>query len=569
MPEITKIETLEDFRALEAAWGHLVAETSHTTVYESFAWLHSWWQSFGPLHRLYLLVIRTGDQLVGIAPLMLTDNRSFGFRRTALRFMGTPEADYCDFIGEDKTTIGEETLGYLLAHSEDWDTVDLSQVSERSPTVKILQSYLAGNSRYPFRSKKIEVCPVFQFAGTEQERATFKIKRDKNTRTHINFFEADGPLVLEDLRDPATIRSHLFRFFHYHVRRWNGTPHPSRFLDNTHRAFFRSLVEALSPSGHISFLVLKYGRRPIAFKFNFHFEGTIYYYTPAHSLFYAKRSPGIIAYLFAQEHYVKAGCSEINFVRGEHMHKEGFVNAKYTNYQVAVFRHRTAFLLSEFYDLVKNLKVLAPIIRNRRLIQFKTKVVASRRALGAGGIVTRWVKRGIASLVKIETSIVMGVRGEPVTPRSFHGPFEYRRPDKADIEDIATFYGMLLGSTEVQRIVERLDGQSDCFAAYVDGCLGSIGWTDRKMMDRPGLRGKDPGEIAAAVICDLEVSPVLQDTDILEFMLSQEVLFRTGQQKELLLVTGSGNKRIVRLAESLGFSRIRALRSFRILGYWI
>ncbi len=59
------------FAELATDWERLYARCGTATPFQSHAWLHSWWLSYGREGRLRLLLVREGGDLVAAAPLML------------------------------------------------------------------------------------------------------------------------------------------------------------------------------------------------------------------------------------------------------------------------------------------------------------------------------------------------------------------------------------------------------------------------------------------------------------------------------------------------------------------
>ncbi|MFF1449431.1 GNAT family N-acetyltransferase [Streptomyces sp. NPDC058274] len=68
---VTELVTDErEFADLAPAWGRLYRRCSAATPFQSHAWLHSWWLSYGTRGRLALVVVRDGGELRAAAPLM-------------------------------------------------------------------------------------------------------------------------------------------------------------------------------------------------------------------------------------------------------------------------------------------------------------------------------------------------------------------------------------------------------------------------------------------------------------------------------------------------------------------
>ncbi|MGC5563142.1 GNAT family N-acetyltransferase [Streptomyces sp. FR-108] len=60
-----------EFGRLAEQWGRLYRRCGTATPFQSHAWLHSWWLSYGTPGRLRLVLVRDGADLVAAAPLML------------------------------------------------------------------------------------------------------------------------------------------------------------------------------------------------------------------------------------------------------------------------------------------------------------------------------------------------------------------------------------------------------------------------------------------------------------------------------------------------------------------
>ncbi|MBO1337402.1 GNAT family N-acetyltransferase [Streptomyces sp. VRA16 Mangrove soil] len=59
-----------EFGALRAEWNRLHAASPTATPFQSHAWLHSWWLSYGSTGRLCVVLVRREGRLVAAAPLM-------------------------------------------------------------------------------------------------------------------------------------------------------------------------------------------------------------------------------------------------------------------------------------------------------------------------------------------------------------------------------------------------------------------------------------------------------------------------------------------------------------------
>jgi CelD/BcsL family acetyltransferase involved in cellulose biosynthesis len=124
--EVAVIRDSQAFAALEEEWEDLYHDSAHATAFQSWAWLYSWWESYGEDYELRLVTVRDGrGLLVGVAPLML--KHRLGFSR--LLFVGTGPTDYLDVLirerWEDQVS---EVLARTLRQIDSWYVADLQQL---------------------------------------------------------------------------------------------------------------------------------------------------------------------------------------------------------------------------------------------------------------------------------------------------------------------------------------------------------------------------------------------------------------------------------------------------------
>ncbi|EST38026.1 hypothetical protein N566_09715 [Streptomycetaceae bacterium MP113-05] len=90
---VTLCRDPEQFARLAPEWDALFERCPHATPFQTHAWLHSWWLSYGVPGRLRLVIVRRGGALVGAAPLTLV-HRPF----PALVPLGGHISDFFDVL---------------------------------------------------------------------------------------------------------------------------------------------------------------------------------------------------------------------------------------------------------------------------------------------------------------------------------------------------------------------------------------------------------------------------------------------------------------------------------------
>jgi CelD/BcsL family acetyltransferase involved in cellulose biosynthesis len=110
-------------------WAELFAADDRATPYQSPGWARAWWRHWAGGSRPWLLAVRDGERLVGLAP--LCSERVLGLRR--LRVNGEP-GDYWDVLAlpEYRTAVEEVVGQELQRRQKDWDVLVLSQLPHGS-----------------------------------------------------------------------------------------------------------------------------------------------------------------------------------------------------------------------------------------------------------------------------------------------------------------------------------------------------------------------------------------------------------------------------------------------------
>ncbi|MFE1590637.1 GNAT family N-acetyltransferase [Streptomyces sp. NPDC058737] len=111
LPPGHTIELVTDqaaFAELAPEWGRLYGRCATATPFQSHAWLHSWWRSYGSASRLRVVLAREDGEPVAAAPLMLV-------RRPvpALVPLGGAISDYGDVLLDDER--GPDAVAALAA----------------------------------------------------------------------------------------------------------------------------------------------------------------------------------------------------------------------------------------------------------------------------------------------------------------------------------------------------------------------------------------------------------------------------------------------------------------------
>lgn len=334
----TRLESWESLPDLEAAWISLLNRSPGCSVFQSFPWHVCWWRAFGDPHELFVILGYSGSRLVGIAPMMITQERGpVGQLQRHVHFIGSINhaSDYCDFITDpDVPEALDALLEEICASSIGFSRIDLSHVPNHSPNQARTLEY--------FKSRGMRTTVEFQADAPVRmlgnAHADLETVNKSRKRKQTRFFEKSGELRFHQCASEAEILGYLDSFFEQHKARRARTGAPSQFLDPAQRSFYRDLVRKLLPHGWLRFDVVLYNGDPLAFHFGFEYRNRLIFYKPTFDVTFSSRSPGEVLIQFLLMDAIDRKLEEFDFTVGSEPYKYRFANRTRSNNRLIVFR---------------------------------------------------------------------------------------------------------------------------------------------------------------------------------------------------------------------------------------
>ncbi len=352
-----EVTLVEDFAALvpyKDAWNRLVEMTPTSTVFQTFEWHQSWWETLRGGARLFVLLAMVDQRLVGIAPLMISSRKDMLRSQRVVEFIGPGASDCCDCILDpDYPDTLSSFFAWLHTHRHRWDLLHLSYLPGHDSSLIAMRVWF-GVHAYPTDVRIIDNAPT-RFLNDPQE--DYRAVNKKSIRRHTTRLERQGTLQYHVYDTPEAILPHLDELFQQHMARWAETATPSFFHDENQRVFYRTLVHALAPMGWLHFSIVWFNDIPLALHFGFLYKKRFVIYKRTFHAAYEKNSPGSVIVKCLFEEALEKGWREIDFSLGGEPHKYQFTNYTRQICSLRVFRRRTDAYL---YHLVLT---LAPMIR--------------------------------------------------------------------------------------------------------------------------------------------------------------------------------------------------------------
>ncbi|MEV6961277.1 GNAT family N-acetyltransferase [Streptomyces sp. NPDC051207] len=342
MTYTTRLVTAEtDFAALAADWGRLYRRCPSATPFQSHAWLHSWWLSYGAPGRLRLLLVRDGGpdgELVAAAPLMRV-------RRPvpALVPLGGAISDYGDvLVAGDHGEGAVAALTDALSAAARTALVDLREVRPGGAAEQVYAHW-----RGPRRRVDDSLClelpavPMPQLvtrlpAGKSQQRARAKLRR-------LDALGVERHVVSPDEADAA-----MTRLLELHRLQWQDRKVTSEHLRDRFREHLTRSVAAMTRSGDAVVTEFRMDGDVVAVDLTLlspRVAGGYLY--GAHPRLREQKADVAVMLLDAATTHLKDGTHDtLSLLRGDEPYKYRWRPQRVVNQRLLLARRRTAPLMS-------------------------------------------------------------------------------------------------------------------------------------------------------------------------------------------------------------------------------
>jgi CelD/BcsL family acetyltransferase involved in cellulose biosynthesis len=311
---VETIQTLSGLERLRAEWWALLYRCPRSTVFQSPAWLISWWRYLGK-GQLWTLALRANGQLVGLAPFHIIPTGAAA--EPTVLLLGTGVSDYLDVLLDPQfREQGCELISNILSQCQEWERCQFDQLPEGCPLLEAvgfegMASYVEQHQVCPVLSlpSKIEqlkeVIPkamlanVLYYQRRLRERAQFRIER----ADHNTFQELFSTLI------------------RLHSARWAERGQVGVLSDLCVQQFHREAAFELLPQNLLRLYGLRAGEDIAAVLYAFAHHGITSFYLSGFDPAWKAASPGVLLIAHAIEEAVREQRTEFDFLRGRERYK--------------------------------------------------------------------------------------------------------------------------------------------------------------------------------------------------------------------------------------------------------
>lgn len=347
---VSHIQDRDQLVELEVEWDRLLKRTDVASPFLTPGWQMAWLDTYGAMHRPFVLTARLSGELVGLWPLAF--NRRGPFK--VLEPIGAGRSDWLDIpvLNDKRETVISAFLQYLAGCRNSWDIIEHRDVLSESPSFSMLES-LCSSGPICFRKDLRTAAPYLRIKGTWDEflrskRAKFR----SNLRYYRRLPERDGQLLVTHRLSLKEGDEAIDNIADVELRSWKARRGNLKVSTPIGKKFYRLFCKYFCRQGLLDVWTASIDGTPIAFVVNIIYGGKCYHYFTCYDEKFRNISPGVLLHAEAIENAFHQNLSEYDFLSGDEPYKERWCSDRRDIYHL-IFFHRHPVSHAAYYFLGK------------------------------------------------------------------------------------------------------------------------------------------------------------------------------------------------------------------------
>jgi CelD/BcsL family acetyltransferase involved in cellulose biosynthesis len=264
------VQSQDDFLALEPAWNTLVQRAGIDHPFLTHEWIRTWWDAFGAGKRLHIVLVKARDELVAIAPLMLTEARMYGMRVRQLEFIfnvHTPRIDL--IVTRARSDVYRALWRYLAERRGLWDVLILPQLPKGSRTLEELPQ-AAEAEGFPTGVWASDSSPYLALEGitADEYMKSLGTKHKSNMRNRKKRLGQLGDVRLETIDTTHGLPEALEDGYRIEAAAWKAEAQTAIQCDPTLVRFYSKMADVAAQKGWLRLHFLSVNGRRVAFDYS-------------------------------------------------------------------------------------------------------------------------------------------------------------------------------------------------------------------------------------------------------------------------------------------------------------
>jgi len=330
--QVEEVAAAGDLRRLWDAWESLAERAPHAELFETPMWLTAWLDTYWESRPIAFLFVRSGEELVGLAPL-LDDRKGALGCPDCLATPVNPHARRCSLLAVgDATSVVEAVLAHL-ERTRRHSRMRLRCCDALSPVVAAIEGR---RPRALIREKGTS--PIIRLEGDWE---SYLASRPRHLRHELarkqKRLEAEWDAKWVHVADAAGAERAMTDVLRIERNSWKHPAGTSLVSEPGAAAFYGRIARGAAAAGWLRVELLYLDGKPVAHIMGVGYRGTYYALKTSYDEAYRAWSPGIVLFQHAIHKAFEDGFRTFDFLGADARWKSELANDRRAHVEVCAF----------------------------------------------------------------------------------------------------------------------------------------------------------------------------------------------------------------------------------------
>ena len=312
LSEGTVVRTAHGLAELMPEWNRLYQQSAPRNPFLSGEWTQAYLDTLGRDTELFVVAIRSGGRLIGVAPLRI-ESRG-GFR--VLRFITEDRSDYLGFLcSKGFPAVSQDLVNTILAHSSQWDVALLEHLADDYSGLAKIQFPRSVRPHWTLATTARYTAADVDWEELHEIGPSWL----KRTRKRLPRFLRDGWALERFTGTEAVAR--LDQVAAIETRSWKADENVMRLQPGGGQELLRRSFETLGEHGEIQLWMASLEGRPAAYRIDFLLADRVWIYQLGYDQAFHRASVGSFLGYVANEQAWRSGIREYDYLSGDEPYK--------------------------------------------------------------------------------------------------------------------------------------------------------------------------------------------------------------------------------------------------------
>jgi len=341
--QIETVATTLGFDQLEADWTRLHSSIPKSGLFNSWYWNRLWWEHYGDMGELNIIVVKVKGTIEAIAPLYRCETSALKIASAnTIRFIGSggdTSPDDLDVItnpGADQAVV--DALAESVLQLSELGRIQLSDVPEHSLFLNaILETTTDKGWSLPLvqnQHRKVQSLPnsIEAYEKTLSRNARKQRKRRRRRLTE------SGEYRYHQCRSSEEIDLAFDELILLHQSRHASKGEEGSFSSDRYCKFHKALMDVALKHDELRLYVLVLNEKTVGIEYTFFHKGTLMFFQNGFDPEFEALSPGHLLMMHIIDEAIKEGAHSMDLLKGDYEYKNSYAKDEALTVNLDIWR---------------------------------------------------------------------------------------------------------------------------------------------------------------------------------------------------------------------------------------